>query len=69
MKVVVNGSERTVADGTTVDELVRICGPAGVGDRVAVARNAEVVPRSAWRDTRLADGDRIELLAAVQGGS
>lgn len=69
MRVVVNGSERSVPDGTTVEELVRTCAPAGVGDRVAVARNAEVVPRSAWRDTALADGDRVELLAAVQGGS
>ena len=35
---------------------------------VAVARNAEVVPRSQWHGTALADGDDIELVTAVQGG-
>ncbi len=69
MKVVVNGVERAVAQGTSVEDIVHAFAPAGVGDRVAVARNAEVVPRSAWRRTTLAEGDRIELLAAVQGGS
>jgi sulfur carrier protein len=33
-----------------------------------VARNAEVVPRSQWHGTALADGDDIELVTAVQGG-
>ena len=36
--------------------------------RVAVARNGEVVPRSAWETTRLADGDAVEVLAPVAGG-
>ena len=35
---------------------------------VAVARNAEVVPRSQWHGTALADGDDVELVTAVQGG-
>ena len=35
---------------------------------VAVARNAEVVPRSQWHATALADGDDVELVTAVQGG-
>jgi sulfur carrier protein len=35
---------------------------------VAVARNGEVVPKSRWGDTRLALGDRIEIVTAVAGG-
>ncbi len=35
---------------------------------VAVARNSEVVPRSQWYVTALADGDDVELVTAVQGG-
>ena len=35
---------------------------------VAVAVNGEVVPRSAWEARRVADGDRVEALTAMQGG-
>lgn len=35
---------------------------------VAVAVNAEVVPRGAWASTTLRDGDEVELVTAVQGG-
>ncbi|GAA3681618.1 sulfur carrier protein ThiS [Nocardioides ginsengisoli] len=40
----------------------------GRPDGVAVAVNGEVVPRSAWPDRLLADGDVVELVTAVQGG-
>ncbi|PZS16264.1 MAG: thiamine biosynthesis protein ThiS [Acidimicrobiales bacterium] len=35
---------------------------------MAVAVNGEVVPRSRWPATELADGDQVEVLTAVQGG-
>ena len=35
---------------------------------VAIARNSEVVPRSQWHSTALAEGDAIELVTAIQGG-
>ncbi len=35
---------------------------------IAVALNAEVVPRSAWTSTSLAPGDRIEIVQARAGG-
>jgi sulfur carrier protein len=35
---------------------------------IAVAVNGEVVPRSAWADHALRDGDRVEILTAAQGG-
>jgi sulfur carrier protein len=35
---------------------------------VAVAVNGDVVPRSAWPDLPLRDGDTIEVLTAVPGG-
>ena len=40
--------------------------PAGRG--IAVARNGEVVPRSAWGTTALTPEDRIDIVGAVQGG-
>ncbi len=64
--VVVNGVVGEVGEGSTVADLVRarVGSPKGV----AVAVNAEVVPRSAWAVTELAAGDRVELLTAAQGG-
>lgn len=35
---------------------------------IAVAVNDEVVPRSEWDSTGFADGDRVDVLTAVQGG-
>jgi sulfur carrier protein len=36
--------------------------------KVAVERNGEIVPRSRYADTPLADGDRLEIVVAVGGG-
>ena len=66
MTVVVNGAERALSEATTIAELVRTLGAAPRG--VAVAVNDEVVPRSTWDARVLADGDRVEVLGAVQGG-
>jgi sulfur carrier protein len=35
---------------------------------IAVALNGSVVPRRAWTDTPLADGDEVEVIRALQGG-
>jgi sulfur carrier protein len=35
---------------------------------LAVAVDAEVVPRSEWDARPLADGERVEVLTAIQGG-
>jgi sulfur carrier protein len=64
--VTVNGSPRLLAAGATVADVVAAESPSPRG--VAVAVNAAVVPRSTWSATSLADGDRIELLTAAQGG-
>lgn len=38
------------------------------GKRIAIERNGEIVPRSKHSETALADGDKIEVVAAVGGG-
>ncbi len=38
------------------------------GRRVAVAINAEIVPRSRFADAVIRDGDRVEVIQAVGGG-
>jgi sulfur carrier protein len=63
----VNGESEALS-ATTVAALLEAkdIDPAGRG--VAVALNGAVVPRAAWHDTRLAPGDRLEIVRARQGG-
>jgi thiazole synthase len=67
LRLTVNGEVRTAAPGTTVTALLAAMGidPA----RVAVERNQDVVPRRTWAEATLGDGDRVEIVAFVGGGS
>lgn len=62
----VNGEPSPIAPGTTVRELLEALDAPDRG--VAVAVDAEVVPRGAWERTTIPDGARVEVLQAVQGG-
>ncbi|MEU4174350.1 sulfur carrier protein ThiS [Streptomyces sp. NPDC026589] len=64
--VSVNGDVRAVPAGTDLDALVATLTPARSG--VAAAVNESVVPRGQWAATTLGEGDRVEVLTAVQGG-
>lgn len=66
MNVVVNGRSVELADGASAAAAVRLLTSAASG--IAVAVNGQVVRRSAWDSTALADGDQVEVLTAVQGG-
>ncbi|MFE5220150.1 MULTISPECIES: sulfur carrier protein ThiS [unclassified Streptomyces] len=66
LTVSVNGEHREIAPGTALDALVRTLTAAPSG--VAAAVNETVVPRGRWATTALAEGDRVEVLTAVQGG-
>ncbi|GAA3995432.1 sulfur carrier protein ThiS [Streptomyces sp. NBC_01352] len=66
MKIQVNGEWQDVAPGTALDTLVRSLTAAPSG--VAAALNETVVPRAQWSATSLSEGDRVEVLTAVQGG-
>lgn len=66
MNIVVNGQERAVSPGLTVEGLLRDLGLAGA--RVAVERNREIVTRALYAGARLDDGDRIEIVQMVGGG-
>jgi sulfur carrier protein len=68
MKVFVNGEERELVEGATVTDLVEQAGAPAGGRGVAVAVDSQVVPRSEWERTKLSAGQRVELVAAIQGG-
>lgn len=63
MNLTVNGEPREAAAGCVVASLL----PAGARG-VAVAVNGCVVPRTEHATTQLRDGDRVEIVQAVQGG-
>jgi sulfur carrier protein len=70
VKLIVNGESREFPDALTIADLVDREAPGlGEGRGVAVAVDAEVVPRSEWGETRLESGQQVELLAAMQGGA
>jgi len=63
-----NGVPTDGRDGATITELLTALGVEPPGRGLAVALNGEVVPRGVWDQRRVADGDRIEALTAIQGG-
>ena len=65
MEILINGESHTVGE-VTVGELLSSLGldPA----RLAVERNREIVPKREYDSTRLADGDRLEIVQFVGGG-
>ena len=66
MRISVNGEERTLEGVADVAALVS---ELGLDPRkVAVERNLEIVPRSTYAATALADGDRIEIVTFIGGG-
>lgn len=68
MDVIVNGEPRRLAPGATVASVIELLDVASGARGVAVAVDGEVISRSRWPETELADGARIEVVAAIQGG-
>ncbi|MET9044698.1 sulfur carrier protein ThiS [Streptomyces sp. NPDC004362] len=66
MNISVNGEPHRIAPDTALDAVVRILTTAPSG--LAAALNETVVPRTQWPSTHLCEGDRVEILTAVQGG-
>ena len=67
MRVQVNGEAREIADTLNLSELVSELSLAP--ERVAIELNKQVVRRTQWPETMLADGDRIEIIHFVGGGA
>lgn len=63
----INGNVRQFdAQHLTVEALVVTLGLTG--KRLAIEKNGEIVPRSAFAETGLNDGDKLEIVGAVGGG-
>jgi sulfur carrier protein len=68
MRVLLNGAETELDEGATVAAALDALDLPGAGRGVAVAVDAEVVPRGEWPAHELHDGARVEILRAIQGG-
>jgi sulfur carrier protein len=66
MRLLLNGAERELPDGSSVADVLAALGAPTSG--VAVAVGDDVVPRADWATYELRDGARVEVLTAVQGG-
>jgi sulfur carrier protein len=66
IQIIVNGAAQRHAAPLPLSAL--IADMALAGKKIAVERNGEIVPKSAHASTLLADGDRLEIVAAVGGG-
>ena len=66
IRIALNGEPHDVPEGASVADMLGLLGLAA--PKVAVERNLEIVPRSAWGTTRLAAGDRLEVVHFIGGG-
>ena len=67
MKLIINDEDQKVADGLSLADLLEQLQirPA----RVVVERNRDIVARAAYDSTMLAEGDALEIVHFVGGGS
>jgi thiamine biosynthesis protein ThiS len=67
MKLTINGEDREFSSNLTVASLLDQLGMKP--DRVAVELNRDLVQRDRWPTTQLANGDKLEIVHFVGGGS
>ncbi|SDI66404.1 sulfur carrier protein [Pseudomonas flavescens] len=66
MHIQLNGETLELPEGASVADLIEHLQLAG--RRVAVERNLDIVPRSQYANTPLAEGDSLEVVHAIGGG-
>ncbi|WP_141319471.1 sulfur carrier protein ThiS [Halomonas halmophila] len=66
MQVQLNGEATQLEDDLSVSQLIEHLGLTG--RRIAVEVNEAIVPKSVHAETRLAEGDRVEVVHAIGGG-
>lgn len=68
MTIELNGEAVELDADASVLAAIERSGAGGERRGVAVAVDGEVVPRSEWELTRLSEGQRVEVVGAIQGG-
>lgn len=65
MQISVNGEPLTLADNSSLADLIQVLGLRG---RLAVELNREIVPHSRFAQQPLRTGDEVEIVHAIGGG-
>ena len=66
IEVIVNGEANRIGTGATLFDLIEQL--QLTPQRIAVEYNLEIVSRPRWSETRLRDGDKLEIVHFVGGG-
>ncbi len=66
MRVLVNGDPMELPEGLSVDDLLLQLKIKR--EYTAVALNREITPKTQYADTRLKDGDKVEIVRPMGGG-
>ncbi|MGZ5419340.1 MAG: sulfur carrier protein ThiS, partial [Solirubrobacterales bacterium] len=69
MRIELNGEPVELGEAPSVAAAVEASGATADAPGIAVALDGEVVPRGEWRRVRLAEGQSVEVVAAIQGGA
>ncbi len=70
MKLQINGEVRDFGNAPVPFTLASLIENLGMkSDRVAVELNHDIAPRDSWLQTMLKDGDQLEIVHFVGGGS
>ena len=67
MTVIVNGEPKECPEGASLAQFIEHMQLKG--DRVAVELNRQIAARSRWAEISLREGDRLEIVHFVGGGS
>ena len=66
MQIILNGTEKKFQDQISIATLIK---ELGLDERkIAVERNREIVPRTAFNSVSLCEGDKIEIVHFIGGG-
>jgi sulfur carrier protein len=68
VKIIVNGNEKNMDEGADLIDLLTQSKLNNDKPGVAVAINDDVISTSEWKNIKLKQNDRIEIIRAVQGG-
>lgn len=68
MTIWLNGEQHDLPGGRSLADAIAAAGAPDDGRGVAAALDGEVVPRDRWEQTLVQDGQRVEVVQAVQGG-
>ena len=66
ISILFNGEVKSILSPQTLADLLKLW--RYVLDAIAVSVNETIVPRAQYADVLLKQGDRIEILSAMQGG-